>query len=122
MWPEVVLAMVDVKNLRPTKALNGKSPYEVLEKKPPTLDHLKVIGSSIYVFIQEEERKNDKSKSAKFAPRAKKGILVGYDGHTIYRIFLKEDNAIIRAKDLQIFEDTVSKNETSLPTYEAIMT
>ena len=73
-------------------------------------------------FIDEEERRNDKSKSAKFTPRAKKRIPVGYDGHTIYRVFLKQDNAIIRAKDLQILEDTVSKNETSLPTYEAIMT
>lgn len=122
LWPEIVLAMVDVKNLRPTNALDGQSPYEVFEKKPPTLDHLMMIGSTVYVLIHEEERKGDKSKSAKFAPRAQKGKLVGYDGHTIYRVFLEKDNKIIRVKDLRIHEDATPKDDTTVPTYDAIMT
>lgn len=121
LWPEVVLAMVEVKNLRPTNALNGKSPSEALEKKSPRLDHLRVLGSTVYVLIHEEERQGDKSKSAKFAPRARKGKLVGYDGHTIYCVFLKDDNKIIRVKDIRIYEDVKAKEDTDLPTYEAIM-
>ena len=121
LWPEIVLAMVDVKNLRPTSALDGKSSYKALEKKQPRLDHLKAIGSTVYVLIHEEERKGDKSKSAKFAPQAQKGLLVGYDGHTIYRVFLEQDNKIIRVKDLRIHEDAISKAATTVPTYEAIM-
>lgn len=40
MWPEIVLAMVEVKNLRPTNALDGKLPLEALEKKLLRLDYL----------------------------------------------------------------------------------
>lgn len=31
LWPEIVLAMIYVKNMRPTKALNGNSPYHALQ-------------------------------------------------------------------------------------------
>ena len=34
---------------------------------------------------------------------------------------MKQDNAVIRVKDLQIFKDAISKNKTTLPTYEAMM-
>lgn len=122
LWPEIVLAMVEVKNLRPTNALEGKSPYEALEDKQPRLDHLRVLGSTVYVLIHKEERQGDKSKSAKFTPRAQKGKLVGYDGHTIYRVFLEDSNKIVRVKDLRIHEDVIPKQNTNLPTYEAIMT
>lgn len=121
LWPEVVLAMVEVKNLRPTNALNGISPYEALEYRQPRIDHLRIIGSMVYVLIHKEERQGERSKSAKFAPRAQRGKLVGYDSHTIYRIFLEDNNKIIRVKDLRIHEDVIAKQETSLPTYEAIM-
>ena len=70
LWPEIVLAMVNIKNVRLTKALNGISLYEALEKTPSTLDHLMMIGSTVYVLIHKEKRHGNLSKSAKFAPRA----------------------------------------------------
>lgn len=73
-------------------------------------------------MIHEERQQRVKSKSAKFAPQAQKEILVGYDGHTIYRVFLKEENQIIWVKNIRIHEDAVLKTDTTLPTYEAIMT
>ena len=121
LWTEVVLAMVHTKNVRPTNALGGKTPYEVFENKPPKLDHLRVLGSTVYALIHEQERKGMNSKSAKFAPRAQKGILCGYDGNTIYRVFLEKDYKVIRVKDLRIHEDAIDKNETDLPTYDSVM-
>ena len=43
--------------------------------------------------------------------------MVGYDGHTIYRVHIKEQNKVIRVKDLWIFEDYESKIATDLPDY-----
>ena len=57
-------------------------------------------------------------KSEKFVPRAMKGTLVGFDGHTIYRVHIEEQSRVIRAKDLRIFQDTEIKRETVLPYYE----
>ena len=81
LWPELVLAMTYVKNNRFTKAVQNLSPHEAYTHKLPDLSHLPVLGSTIYVFLYKEERT---LKSKKWAPRALKGILVGYDGHTIY--------------------------------------
>ena len=56
LWPEVFLAMTHIKNIRPTAALTGKSPHELYEEEKPSIDHLRVLGSTVYVFIHEEER------------------------------------------------------------------
>ena len=55
LWPELVLAMTYVKNSRPTKALQNLSPYEALTRDHPDISHLRVLGSTVYVFPYEEE-------------------------------------------------------------------
>lgn len=114
-WLKVILAMTYVKNLRPTKALQSLNPYQELFKTLPNLAHLQVLGSTIYILIHEEERE---FKSEKFVPRALKGKLVGFDGHTIYRVHIEEQNRVIRVKDLRIFNDTEIKENTLFPSYE----
>lgn len=70
LWPEVVLAMTHVKNLRPTRALEASiSQAEMQHQIVPSLQHLCVLGSTVYVFLHEEERK---LKSAKWDARALK--------------------------------------------------
>lgn len=93
LWPELVLAMTYIKNNRPTRALQDNvSPYKTYSKEAPNLAHLRVLGSTVYVLLHEEERS---TKSEKWAPRALKGVLVGYDGHTIYRVHIKDQNKVI---------------------------
>ena len=113
-WPEVVLTMTYTKNVRPTTALEGGNPYEKQFNCPPDVSHLRILGSTVYVLIHEEERD---LKSEKFTPRALKGKLVGYDGHTIYRVHIEEQQKVIRVKDLRVFEDTVA-GDTNLPTFD----
>ena len=115
LWPELVLAMTYIKNNRPTRALaNNISPHEAHFHEQPDLSHLRILGSTVYVLIHEEERS---MKSEKWAPRALKGILVGFDGHTIYRVHIKDQNKVIQVKDLRIFEDYETKESTELPDY-----
>ncbi len=85
LWPELVLAMTYIKNSRPTRALENISPHEAHFHEQPNLAHLRILGSTVYVLLHEEERS---MKSEKWAPQALKGILVGYDGHTIYRVHI----------------------------------
>lgn len=114
LWPEVILAMTSVKNVRPTRALDGKNPHYVQYDDNPSIQHLRILGSPVYVFLHEEEQA---LKSEKWKPRALRGILVGYDGHTIYRVFIREQNKVIRIKDLRIFEDYETKANATLPDY-----
>lgn len=56
LWPKIILAMVEVKSLRPASALSEKSSLKVLEKKLPKLDHLQAFGATVYVLIHEEKK------------------------------------------------------------------
>ena len=113
--------MTHIKNLRPTRALEGPiSPAEMQDKDLPNKDlpnlhHLRILGSTVYVFLHEEERT---LKSAKWDARALKGKLVGFDENTIYRFHIEDQNKVIRVKDLRIFEDTSTKAFSALPYFE----
>ncbi len=108
--------MTHVKNLRPIWALEKSiSPIKKQDNSLPSLQHLRIIGSTIYVFFYKEERI---LKSAKWDVRTLKGKLVGFDGHTIYGVHVEEQNKVIKVKDLQIFEDTTAKKHSALPNFE----
>lgn len=54
-------------------------------------------------------------KSANWETCASKGKLVGFDSHTIYKIYIKDPNKVIRLQNLRIFEDIISKTTTTSP-------
>lgn len=98
LWPEIILAMTYVKNIRPTKALEGNNtPHYAQHQENLDISNLRVLGSTVYVFLHEEERE---LKAEKWKLRALQGKLVGFDGHTIYRVYIKEQGKVIRIKDL----------------------
>ncbi len=43
---------------------------------------------------------------------------MGYDGHTIHRVCIKDQNKVIPVKNLRIFEDFETKPSTDLPDYQ----
>lgn len=55
LWPKVVLTMVHVKKVRPTSTLDGKTSYKLIEGETLTIDHLRVLGSTVYVLIHEAD-------------------------------------------------------------------
>lgn len=118
LWPEILLAITHISNLLPTSSLNGVSPFEASAQSLPNLQHLRILGSTVYVFIHEEERN---AKSAKWTPRGKRGVLVGYEGGTIYRVYLHDEGKVIRIKDLKIFENADEKENNQVTCYDAIM-
>ncbi len=42
---------------------------------------------------------------------------MGYNSHTIYRVYLKNQKKVIRVKNLHIFKDYATKSSTGLPDY-----
>ena len=115
LWPELVLAMTYIKNNCPTRALaNNISPHEAQFLEQPDLSHLQILGSTVYILLHEEK---PSMKLEKWAPQALKRTLVGFDGRTIYRVYIKDQNKVIQVKDFWIFEDYETKESTELPDY-----
>lgn len=44
LWPEIVLAMIYIKNVSFTKALGGDSPYHTLQAIQLDIQYLQVLG------------------------------------------------------------------------------
>ncbi|GAU34891.1 hypothetical protein TSUD_144220 [Trifolium subterraneum] len=98
-WGECILTAGYLINGTPTPLLNGKSPYEMLNGKPPSYEHLKVFGSMCYAHNQG--RKGDK-----FASRSRKCVFVGYPhGKKGWKLFDLDTNTYFVSRDVDFFED-----------------
>ena len=53
----------------PSRVIDNKSPYEILYNKPPSLDHLRVIGCKANAYNLTTD---------KFAPKSTPTVLIGY--------------------------------------------
>ncbi len=47
---------------------------------------------------------------------------MGFDGHTIYKVYIEDQNKVIQVKHLRIYKDIISKATTSLPNFEGRLT
>ena len=60
--------------------LNGKSPYEMLFKKQPKIDHLRVFGCLCFASIFP--------RGDKFQERARKAVMIGFcENQKGYRLY-----------------------------------
>jgi hypothetical protein len=106
LWPEVLLAVVHITNFTATSTVEGKTLFQAFwdDIEPgaehiPTVSHLRVLGCPVYVLIDPQKR----VQSRKVAPRAELGILVGYEGYSIYRCFI--NSKVIRTLYVRFDED-----------------
>lgn len=77
---------------------SNKTPFEMMFKRKPTVKHFRVFGCDC--FVHQHDTK-------KLEPRAKRGIMVGYDQQDAmpyYLIFLVEELTIIRSRDVTFHE------------------
>nr|GEV05458.1 retrovirus-related Pol polyprotein from transposon TNT 1-94 [Tanacetum cinerariifolium] len=65
------------------KAILGKTPYELLRGRKPTLDYFKVFGSKCFIL-------NTKDYLTKFNPESYKGIFLGYSQNSKAYIILNK--------------------------------
>lgn len=77
LWPEIILAITQVKNVRINSSFEDKNPYKVYFNKTSEISHLHNLGFIVYVLIYEEEQN---LKFKKFKAQTLKDTLVKYDG------------------------------------------
>lgn len=89
LWAEASNTAVYILNRTGQSAAGGsKTPFELWEERKPNLGHARVFGSEAYERIPKELIK-------KFDPRAKKTVLVGYDGDSEnYRLYDPETRKV----------------------------
>jgi hypothetical protein len=81
LWDEAVAHAAYLRNRAPTRALNGKTPYEACYKSKPNVSHLREFGSDVWVLDESKNR-------SKLDPKSKKMTLVGFmDGSKSIRYY-----------------------------------
>ena len=87
LWREALLHIVWVKNRSATRALDGKTPYEMLYGKKPNLGDLPRWGAKCWVLDRSGSKLDD---------RARKGHWVGFDAKsTAHRIYLPDRHIVV---------------------------
>jgi transposase InsO family protein len=82
-----------------------KTSYELLTSKKPNVSYFRVFGSKCYILIK-------RGRSSKFAPKAVKGFLLGYDSNTrAYRVFNKSTGLVEVSCDIMFDETNGSQVE-----------
>ena len=98
LWAEAVNTAVYIYNITPHSSLQGKIPYKLIN---PNLkinyNFIKVWGSIVYY--------KDKTQIKKLDPKAKKGILIGFNNFNSYKVLDLISRKTIWTRDLQIFEE-----------------
>src|SRR5258707_15132093 len=91
LWREIFISMIQITNRTATVSLDDIPLYEEFmnsvrpnRNHNPFLGHLRTLGCKTYVLIPKENR----LRSRKLDPRAEIGILVGYEGEHIYRVWI----------------------------------
>ena len=79
-----------------------------------SITHFRVLGCKVYVLIEKEYY----IQSQKLAPRAEVGILIGYEGVSIYRVYMPS-----RARDKIVYSSHIRFDKGGLitePDFEVI--
>ncbi|GJV27115.1 putative RNA-directed DNA polymerase, partial [Tanacetum coccineum] len=98
MWFECILTATYLINRLPSFVLNGKSPYEMIYRKCPSLSHLRVFGCLCFATLV--------NSSDKFGSRSEKCVLLGYSSvKKGYRLYSLDKHQFIFSRDVKFFEN-----------------
>ena len=106
MWEEAMKHVTWLQNCTPSRAINGKTPYEMRHGKKPYMAGIQEFGAAAYVKDLD---------AGKLDARAQVGRFVGYDfeskGYRIYwphkRSISVERNVVFNKDDVLTKDDTV---------------
>ncbi|WVZ93487.1 LOW QUALITY PROTEIN: hypothetical protein U9M48_039462 [Paspalum notatum var. saurae] len=115
-WGEAVATAVYILNRSPTKALNGKTPYEAWHGRKPAVSHLRVFGCLAFV--------KELGHIGKLDDRSTPGVFIGYaEGSKAYRILDPGTRRVRTARDV-VFDEgrgwawDKAVDDGSTPTYD----
>ena len=97
-WAKALSTAVYLRNRSPTKAVEGKTPYEVIHGEKPKVGHLRVFGCTAYSHISKDERR-------KLDANAQKCIFLGYPiNRKGYRLYDQRNCKVIHNCDVKFNE------------------
>jgi hypothetical protein len=102
-WAEAINTSCHLSNRTYLCPLLGKTPYELLVSKKPTLNYIRVFGCKCHVYIKG-------TRLSKFDSRTFEGIFVGYaaNSHT-YRIYNISTGCVEESMNVEFDEDNGSQ-------------
>lgn len=96
-WGECILTAAYIINQLPFKAINNKTPYEILYNQKPDYEHLKVFGCAYYRSIETSEDK--------FKVRGRPELFLGYPmGTKGYKVYDIENRKVIVSRNVKFVE------------------
>lgn len=102
-WAEALLCFVYVWN-RVCHVNQTKTPFELFGGRKPSVKHLRIFGSTVYVGTPRQLRN-------KLEMRSKKGILVGYAMQTKgYRVWIPNERKVIESINVRFDERIQQSN------------
>ena len=94
-------------NRIPTRVLKDVSPFQVLNKNKPPIDHLRVFGCVCYVLLPDEKR-------TKIDPKSIKAMFIGYSHtHKGYKCYLLDSRRVMVSRDVKFVESKGYYDEKS---------
>ncbi|GJY13007.1 retrovirus-related pol polyprotein from transposon TNT 1-94 [Tanacetum coccineum] len=88
------------------RAIQGKTPYELLRGRKPTLDYFRVFGSKCFIL-------NTKDYLTKFDPKSYKGVFLGYSENSKAYIILNKHTRKVEESLNVTFDETPQPSKTS---------
>ncbi|GJS65794.1 retrovirus-related pol polyprotein from transposon TNT 1-94 [Tanacetum coccineum] len=88
------------------RAILGKTPYELLRGRKPTLDYFRVFGSKCFIL-------NTKDYLTKFNPKSYEGVFLGYSQNSKAYIILNKHTRKVEESLNVTFDETPPPSKTS---------
>jgi hypothetical protein len=115
-WGEAVVTAVYILNRSPTKALNGRTPYEAWHGRKPAVSHLRVFGCLAFG--------KELGHIGKLDDKSTPGVFIGYaEGSKAYRILDPGTQRVRTTRDV-VFDEgrgwiwDKAVDDGSTPTYD----
>ncbi|GJS56332.1 retrovirus-related pol polyprotein from transposon TNT 1-94 [Tanacetum coccineum] len=105
-WCNVVDTSTYILNRILIRVILGKTPYELLRGRKPTLDYFRVFGSKCFIL-------NTKDYLTKFDPKSYEGVFLGYSQNSKAYIILNKHTKKIKESLNVTFDETPPPSKTS---------
>ena len=97
-WSDAVMTACYLINRTPTRVLDDATPYEVLNKRKPSIDHSRVFGCLCYV-LQTGDHRN------KLEARSTKAVFIGYSTtQKGYKCYSPETRRVLVSREVKFVE------------------
>ena len=114
LWDEAVAHAAYLRNRAPTKALNGKTPYEVWNDQRPDVSHLREFGTDVWVLDESQN-------ISKLSPRSRKMKLMGFvDGSKSIRYYDPNTKTVKVSRNFKFTDQTVPEAPRRMITIDGL--